>query len=109
MTAMTGEDYVKECFETHEFARDAPTWNRFGILGLGNIDENWNMGPHWRTKFDPINIPELRDGELQEQTKNFAECSTDFVLKPLGQKTKDGTEVSSKSSITNSNHSDLIG
>jgi len=90
-----GTAYVDDCFKEHAFAKYAPTWNRFGILGLGNIDENWNMGwnPHWRSKFDPINIPELRDSELQEQTKNFAECSTHFVLKETGQYAKDRNPI----------------
>jgi len=54
----TGSEYVDDCFKKNEFARDAPVWNRFGILGLGNMNEDWNLGAHWRDEFEPITIPE---------------------------------------------------
>lgn len=87
------DTYVDECFEKNEFAKKAPVWNRFGILGLGNMKENWNLGAHWRDMYEPITIPELRDNDLQTATDNFAVCDAKLIEKGTGKFKTNGDEI----------------
>jgi len=89
----TGNEYVDKCFKNNKFAKDAPVWNRFGILGLGNMNEDWNLGAHWRDEFEPITIPELRDDTLQKATDNFATCDAKLVKRKTGLFTKEQVEI----------------
>ena len=63
-------------------------------MGLGKMKENWNLDAHWRTVYDPINIPELRDEKLQKETDNFATCDAKLIKKDTGLLTKDREKVS---------------
>ena len=65
-------DYISKCNEKLPFLEHAPTWYRFGVPGLGNIDENWNMFPSWRKTNDAIDIPNLRTNG--NDTTNFVKC-----------------------------------
>ena len=58
------------------------------------MKENWNLGAHWREVYDPINIPELRNKKLQNETDNFAACDAEFVKTDTGLLTKDQEKVS---------------
>ena len=51
----------------------APVYYRYGVPGLGNINENWNWAPAWRKINDAIDIPQLRTDKAKEST-NFVTC-----------------------------------
>ena len=46
-------------------------------MGLGSVKESWYLSTHWRTKYDPITIPEMRT-DAQSDTNNFAKCAVDL-------------------------------
>ena len=76
-------DYISKCNEKLPFLEHAPTWYRYGVPGLGNIDENWNMFPSWRKTNDAIDIPNLRTNKAKETT-NFVECDEeDWTFKEV--------------------------
>lgn len=64
---------MSKCEKDQPFLKEAPVWYRYGVPGLGNIDENWNMFPSWRKTNDAIDIPNLRTNKAKETT-NFVEC-----------------------------------
>ena len=67
------DDYMQNCYSEKPFLEQAPTFYRFGVPGLGNIKEKWNMYPAWRKVNDAINIPQLREKTASE-SKNFVKC-----------------------------------
>lgn len=67
------DDYMQNCYSEKPFLEQAPTFYRYGVPGLGNIKEKWNMYPAWRKVNDAINIPQLREKTASE-SKNFVKC-----------------------------------